>query len=79
MKNQAYLQAEQRHSDPFQETLKLRKAILVLKWFGKMLHRVAAANLRSFGQSISESLYMYQGRNVHLSLQNACQSFAESK
>jgi hypothetical protein len=46
-----YLQAEQRHFEPLQDwirLLKCEKLFSVLKWFGRLFHSVAAANLKDF-------------------------------
>ena len=46
-----YLHAEQRHTEPFQDWIKLKKWLKlfsVLKWFGRSFHRVAAANMNDF-------------------------------
>ena len=46
-----YLQAEQRHSAPFQDRIRLlkcKKLFSVLKWFGRLFHNVAAANPNDF-------------------------------
>ena len=44
IENQVILQAEQQHSDPFQDCMRLlnrEKVFSVLKWLGKLFHRVA--------------------------------------